>query len=435
MRRGRLMLFTGLLALCASIADAPAATYRVGDLATLYRLCAEDADPGDVIEIQPGTYYLDRSHIPVLRSGEPGDPITIRGVRKDGATPVIDAIRVNVKRGIFRTEETTHDVVFEDLELCNAWGSRFDDRETYGHNAGAIYFQGDNLTARRIHTHHNEDGWFATHAADNVLIENCEIDHNGTLFQGRHNATHNFYFCAHRQIVRHCYIHHSGEAQNFKSRGANTLFAYNWVEEDGNYSVEVASGNSGNTLWIGNVIIKRTTRGRPQRRILGVGDGTGVARGTLTLINNTVISTHDDDLYLFTEASSTCDVVLINNVFAGPSKRFLERNGKGAITGTNNWFQRGMNVPDTVTNSTFGEDPGFIDLQGHDFHPRPGSPLINAGLPAPQHLNASQILEKALPAFEPTRDAAHLLPRVIEGTLDMGAFEHAAAHRSAAPQD
>ncbi|MBE9565146.1 MAG: hypothetical protein IMF16_00145, partial [Proteobacteria bacterium] len=350
MWRVALVLAIGLSTGCAVGGEARATTYPVSDLETLQRLCAEVANPGDVIEIQPGTYYLDTPRISVLRSGEPGNPIIIRGVVRDGRPPVIDASRVNVKRGIFRTENETHDVVFEDLELRHAWGSRFLDQPTFGTNAGAFYFQGTNLTARRIHTHHNEDGWFATHNADNILIENCEIDHNGTLFEGQHNATHNFYFCAQHQIVRNCYIHHSGEAQNFKSRGMSTIFAYNWVEEDWGYSVEVASGNEGNTLWIGNVVIKRREPGR-QRRILGVGDGTGVAGGTLTMINNTIISLVPNDLYLFTEASSTCDVVLINNVFAGPSTRFLERHGSGRITGTNNWFQLGMNVPEGVVNS------------------------------------------------------------------------------------
>jgi len=413
-----------LVSILAVAFGACAATYQVSDLQTLRDLCAERASPGDVIEIQPGTYYLDTSCIPVLRSGEPGKPIIIRGVVSGGKPPVIDASKMNVRRGILRTEEETHDVVFEDLELCNAWGSRFPDQPDYSHNAGAIYFQGKNLTARRVHSHHNEDGWFATRASDNILIENCEIDHNGTLYEGEHNATHNFYFCARHQVVRNCYIHHSGEAQNFKSRGFTTLFAYNWVEEDAGYSVEVASGNGGNTLWIGNVIIKRAPGGRPQRRILGVGDGTGVAAGTLTMINNTIIASSADDLYLFTEASSTCNIVLINNVFAGPSKVFLERNGKGTITGTNNWFQTGMEVPDTVTNSIFGDDPGFVDLAGHDFHLRAGSPLINAGLPTPEWLNADQQLAAAMPEFEPTRNALETIARSGAGALDIGAFEY-----------
>lgn len=409
------------VSLLALRASAQARTYQVSDMATLRQLCAERAEPGDIIEIQPGLYYLDISHIPVLRSGEPERPIVIRGMVKDGARPVIDASRVNVKRGIFRTEAETHDVVFEDLELRNAWGARFPDQPNYGTNAGAIYFQGKNLTARRIYTHHNEDGWFATHSADNVLIEDCEIAHNGTLFEGEHNATHNFYFCAHRQIVRNCYIHHSGEAQNLKSRGVSTIFAYNWAEEDAGYSVEVASDNGGNTLWLSNVIIKRAAP-RGQRRILGVGDGTGVAAGTLTMVNNTIISTTPDDIYLFTQAASTCNVVLINNVFAGPSIHFLDWHGKGAITGSHNWFQRGMEVPDTLTHSVFGDDPGFVDPARGDFHPRPGSPLVGAGLPDPQYLDPDGHLAPAIPTFEPTRNWLSRVPRPARSPLDLGAF-------------
>ncbi|MFB3879671.1 MAG: hypothetical protein ACE149_00335 [Armatimonadota bacterium] len=429
MRMTWAMLAATGLAFAIFASHSSAATHRVSDLQTLQRLCAGDANPGDVIELQPGTYYLESSHIAVLRSGEPGNPITIRGAVKDGRPPVIDGSRTNVKRGIFRTEEQTHDVIFEDLELCNAWGSRFPDRETYSHNAGAIYFQGTNLTARRVHSHHNEDGWFATHSADNILIEDCEIDHNGTLFEGRHNATHNFYFCANHQTVRNCYIHHSGEAQNFKSRGFNTVFAYNWVEEDAGYSVEVASGNEGNTLWIGNVIIKRTSRGRPQRRLLGVGDGTGVAAGTLTMVNNTFISSFEDDLFLFTEASSTCDVVLINNVFAGPSRRFLEQNGKGSITGQNNWFPTGTAVPAGLSNSLFGDDPGFVNLKNHDFHLRANSPLVDAGMDAPQWLDASGQPAPAVPECEPTKETTRRAERPRSGRLDIGAFEYAPDRR------
>ena len=418
-----------LAVLLVAAAPSSAETFRVKDLQTLNDLCANKANPGDVIEIEPGTYYLDTPRIQVLRSGEPGKPITIRGVVKDGKPPVIDGSNVNVKRGIFRTEETTHDVVFEDLELCNAAGSRFADREAFGVNAGGIYFQGKNLTARRIHTHHNEDGWFATEGSDNIVIENSEIDHNGTLFEAEHNATHNFYFCARHQTVRNSYIHHSGEAQNFKSRGWHTVFAYNWVEEDAGYSVEVASGNGGNTLWIGNVIIKRSLQGRPQRRILGVGDGTGVAAGTLTMINNTVISTMPSDLYLFTQEKATCNIVLINNVFAGPSVNFLENNGKGTITGTHNWFQKGMKVPETVKDSIFGDDPGFVNMKGHDFRPAVGSALVGAGLAGPEYLSEEQKLEKVFPEAEPTKNWAQTVKRDGAGVVDIGAFGAAKAKK------
>jgi hypothetical protein len=412
-----------VVVLCLLADDAAAAVHRVSDLDTLQRLCAEEANPGDIVEIQPGTYYLETQRISVTRSGEPGRPIVIRGLVADGKRPVIDASRTNVMRGIFRTEKPTHDVIFEDLELRNAWGSRFSDRRTFGVNAAAIYFQGKNQTARRVHSHHNENGFFSTHASDNILIEHCEIDHNGTLAERDHHRTHNFYFNSHRQTVRNSYIHRSIEGENFKSRGYNTIFAYNWVEEDAIYSVAVDSGSEGNTLWLGNVVIKRTAPGG-QRRILGVGDGTGVARGTLTLVNNTIIATNPDDLYFFTEWSSTTDIVLINNVFAGPSTRFLECHGKATFSGTHNWFQRGMNVPDTVVNSIFGDDPGFVDLEGGDFRPAPGSPLIDAGLPNPTYLDIDGRQSPITPTLEPSPGPLATVARPVVGTLDIGAFEH-----------
>ena len=177
----RLSALVVCIALGLTPSIATAAVHKVDNLEDLQRLCAEEANPGDTIEIQPGTYYLETPRISVTRSGEPGRPSIIRGVVANGKPPVIDASRTNVKRGIFRTEQPTHDIVFEDLELRNAWGSRLPDRETYGVNAAAIYLQGKNLTVRRVHSHHNEDGFFSTHASENILIESCEIGHSGTL--------------------------------------------------------------------------------------------------------------------------------------------------------------------------------------------------------------------------------------------------------------
>jgi len=147
------------------------------------------------------------------------------------------------------------------------------------------------------------------------------------------------------------------------------------------------------------------------------------------MINNTFISSFEDDLYLFTEASSTCHLLLVNNVFAGPSRRFLERNGQGTITGSHNWFPTGTAVPDTLTDSTFGDDPGFVDLKAHDFHLRPDSPLINAGLAAPEYLGESGQPVAVIPEYEPTRESAWPglaapTKRARCGPLDIGAFEH-----------
>lgn len=321
-----------------------AGIYRVRDFRQLEYLVEEKALPGDIIEIPAGHHFFEFDRISIQRSGTPEHPIIIRGVAENGEMPVIDAVRVNIHRSVFVLPQDVHDVVIENLEICNSAGRRYPERvPKYGVNSSAIYFEGSkNITVRNCNFHHNEDGLFATHEADCILIEDSEVHHNGTAYQGRHNRTHNFYFCAKRQIVRNCYIHHSIEGENFKSRGDNTILAYNWIDEDAIYSAAVDSGGSKNTLWVGNVIMKRTNRGHGQGRLLGLGDGTGVASGKLVVLNNTFVTFFPRDFYLFTENSSTGDVILLNNVFAGPGEVLVESHGAGEVSGSHNWVQSGL---------------------------------------------------------------------------------------------
>lgn len=448
----RTYTLTLLIGGCVAFAqEAPARTYRAADPDALTEIVAREAEPGDVVEILPGTYFLEADRISIARSGTPSQPIIIRGVIAEGQRPVIDASRVNVRRCVFRVGPGVHDVIFENLEITGARGSRFPDRRSFGVNATAIYFEGcSNVTVRNCISHHNEDGFFATHGADYILIDNCEIHHNGTTYTGRHNRTHNFYFCAKHQMVKNCYIHHSTEGENFKSRGDNTIFAFNWVDEEAIYSVAVDSGGGLNTLWLGNVVMKRTELGHGQGRLLGIGDGTGVASGTLVAVNNTFITRFPRDFYLFTERSSTGDAILINNVFTGPGQTFLRINGQGTVSGKCNWITNAAgNVPSSLEKTIRGSDPGFIDAENFDFRPGATSPLIGAGVsqeeyskairmvtdnarsgievqPSPVWLEALEQIEKPSPAFVPVRKGHGYEPRPTESHIDLGAYQSAA---------
>jgi len=437
---------------CASTGRAGAGkiagqTYRVSDLATLQDVLATKANPGDVVEIEPGTYYLSTPKISVQRSGALDHPIVIRGSMKNGVRPIIDASKVNVKRGVFSFEETTHDVILENVEICNAV-SALREGEKFPANAAAAYILGANITLRNCRAHHCENGLFSTHESDFVLIDRCEIDHNGRApGQGDPYRTHNFYFNSKHQMVKNCYIHHSTDSQNFKSRGTNNIFAFNWVEEELAYSIGLDSGNEKNTLWLGNVAIKRTYEGIFQGRLLGIGDGTGVAKGALVALNNTFITIFPRDFYLFTEKTSTCDAILINNVFAGPGKLFLEKNGSGSITGSNNWIASvAEGVPDTLKDTIRCDDPGFMDAKSFDFRLKPDSPLINSGVspeeygkavrlvtansrgdetakPGVEWLKALAEIEAPVPAFEPFKNLSRVKPRILRGAIDIGALE------------
>ena len=444
----RTCTLTVLIGGCVAFAQAASArTYRVTDLEALTEIVARKAEPGDVVEILPGTYFLEADRIAVARSGTPSGPILIRGVSAAGKRPVIDASRVNVRRCVFWVGPGVHDVIFENLEITGARGSRFPERRSFGVNATAVYFEGcSNVTVRNCLSHHNEDGFFATHGADYILIDNCEIHHNGTTYTGPHNRTHNFYFCAKHQMVKNCYIHHSTEGENFKSRGDNTIFAFNWVEEEAIYSVAVDSGGGRNTLWLGNVVMKRTELGHGQGRLLGIGDGTGVASGKLVAVNNTFLTRFGRDFYLFTERSSTGDAVLINNVFTGPGQTFLSINGRGTVSGQCNWIANAAgNVPGSLERTIRGSDPGFRDAESFDFRPGANSPLIGAGVsqeeysqairmvtenarsggetkPSPVWLEALEQIEKPSPAFVPVRRGHGYEPRPTASRTDLGAY-------------
>ncbi len=471
-----MFLFVG----CATVdraAEPGTVVRKVSTYAELKQALENDAEPGDVIEVQPGVYYATDSRITVNRSGTPENPIIIRGVLEDGRRPAIDGSRVSTNRGLLSFPVETHDLILENLELRHAMGTRHEynlvvatsvaeemDKgtpgigeggtsasgiPTYNHNAGGMFFEGANITVRNCYSHHNEDGWFATRNADYILIENCEIGWNGTMWPENHPATHNFYFCAKHQMVKNCYLHDPRDGQNFKSRGQNTIFAFNWVDEDYAYSIEQASNGNLNTLWLGNVVAKRTTLGLWQGRIFAVGDGSGTVHGTVVAVNNTFVTFFPRDHHVFTFTTGDADVVLVNNVFAGPGEVFAYHNGQGAITGFNNWIRKGVtDIPQGLENTIYGEDPGFADHAGFEFRPEVGSPLIDAGAapekyaeavaivldnatsgsdakPSPPYLEALEDVKGALPRYEPVRKGRGFNARGTTGAVDIGAYEAA----------
>lgn len=396
-------------------------TRTVSDLATLKDLLENRANPGDVLLLQPGVYLLDAPRLSVRRSGTPERPITLRGVLKDGQRPVLDGSAVNVQRGLLYLWPETHDWVVENLEFRHARGSGRPGT-AFSNNAAAAYIQGTNVTFRNCYSHHNDNGWFSTHEAVNTILEGCETAYNGKPPGAAGNATHNHYVNSQSLIVRYCYIHHSTEAQNFKSRCEHAVLAYNWIEEDGGYSVEVASGNEHNTLWMGNVVVKRAAAGG-QRRLLGVGDGTGVARGTLTLINNTFVSTQPNDLFLFSHSSATTDLMLFNNVFCGAGRRLFDWNGSGRIEGANNFLPKGLEAPPGCVGSIVGDAPGCVNLEAGDFRLRADSPCKDAGVGSPRYRDREGRLVSIVPTHQPQRRRAGATPRIVAAQLDIGAFE------------
>ena len=452
------MMRMWLVAVVAAALIAPMAmaeTYRVSDYPALKDMLENKAEPGDVIEVDADVLYADAKRIDVLRSGTPEAPIVVRGILQDGKRPRLCGIRVSTQRAMVWFPETTHDVIVENLEICHGIGTRhlyalsdYAADPNYGLGAEAMNLRGTNLTVRNCYVHDNGGGFFAPHDADYILIENCELGYNGVMTNVDHAPSHHFYFCAKHQIVKDCYMHDPQDGENFKSRGEHTILAYNWIDEDYAYSIEQCSGGSLNTLWLGNVVAKRTTEGLWQGRVFAIGDGTGVVSGKVVAVNNTFVSFFPRDYFLFSFETGTADIVLINNVFAGPAEKFAAHNGKGTVTGSNNWLRKGVtDVPAGLENTVYGEDPGFVNYKRLDLRLESTSALIDAGAPAekcaeaiemvlahstsgtdakpsPTYLAALEDIKAGLPTREPIRKSQGSVERKSEGAADIGAFEY-----------
>ncbi|GAG19678.1 unnamed protein product, partial [marine sediment metagenome] len=259
------------------------------------------------------------------------------------------------------------------------------------------------ITIRNCYFHDNDMGLTGSTGAANILVENCEFNYNGTdLFYA---YAHALYMSCDDLTVRGCYFHDAYGGMLFKSRCLHHVLEYSWLENDGSEQcvINAASANQDNALWRGNVFIKRSTPGG-QRRIINLDDGTGLF-GTVTMINNTVISALTADIYLASASANAADLVLRNNIFAGPSSDLLAWDGGGTITGNNNCFRTAMapEVPAGVIDSVFSDDPGFVNLAGRDLHLLDTSACRNAGLNNPTYLNELDQWVDGTPQYEPTK--------------------------------
>lgn len=402
-----------LLALAQTLA---AATYEVGSgksyttLAGLPTLAA-----GDLVQISSGLNEVKRW----TQSGAPGNPITIRGV--GASRPLISASGKIVDgslpnpRAVFQIE-ASH-VVIEHLELANARN---------GNNGGGIRVTGSGITGvviRDCRLHDNDMGMQAD-GHDGVLVEHCEIDHNGTAaFAG---YSHNIYVGGGRITFRGCHIHDALYGQNVKSRAHFTALLYNRIvdSQDGEVGLveaaDTATANS-NAVLIGNVIVaKNRGAGWNTTRFIWFGDdGGGAHQGTLYAYNNTFIAGATSNIFLFSNRTGS-PIVARNNIFVGSLK--IADGSAGAVTGANNWLPTGATVPGGFTGSVLGMAPGFVSANS-DLHLLVGAASRNIGVAGSTYADGAGASQSGVPAFT-YEGLGNLVARASDGSLDAGAYEY-----------
>ncbi|HZS09548.1 MAG TPA: right-handed parallel beta-helix repeat-containing protein [Blastocatellia bacterium] len=364
---------------------------------------------GDVVKLKSGVVYRDRIRFGARHSGAPGLPVIIES---DGPNRAVwDGSTTNVDQYgyLWTFAEDSHDIEVRRIEVRNVQPGP--DRNNRG-----IYIRGANITARECYVHHNPNGFFSTTPAANTVIESCEVAFNG-YGDGR---THNFYMASVGMHVRYNYIHDATGGINYKDRstpdaqGVAVEFSYNWVENaPGAYELDFsrtgdANGGVQDAYLVGNVIIKSATAANHAIIVFG-NDG---RRGRLWMNNNTIIAGNDAAGLLNLAADATAG--LSNNIYYGSTRLFASSAGT-AVSGASNWLMTGTSAPG-LSGSLYGDDPGFVDRAGKNYHLQPNSVAVGAGSPA-----GSALL---VPVREYAGQASSI-PRT-DGGRTLGAFSQTA---------
>ncbi len=410
---------TPLIALLACVGLAQTATYEVGagqPFATLAALPA--LVPGDVVEIGPGTYNEVRRW---TASGTVGSPITIRGL---GTTrPVIDASGFTVDgampnpRAVFQIEGSN--VVVEHLEFINARNSN-DGAGVRVTGAGI-----NGIVVRDCRLHDNDMGIMAD-GHDGLLVDGCEIDHNGTAsFSG---FSHNIYVGGGRVTFRGCSIHDALFGQNVKTRAHFVSLLYNRIadSQDGEIgmvdSPETAAANS-NAVMIGNVVISKV-RGsgwNSGRFVLFGGESGNAHQGTLYAFNNTFIAGASSNIFLSASRSESA-IVARGNIMVGSAR--IADGTTGSVTGSGNWMPTGATVPSGFT-GLLGADPGFV-ASFSDLHLLSSSTARGLGTPGATYFDGAGASQSGTPTFM-YDDVGALSARADVGGVDAGAYAFASS--------
>jgi hypothetical protein len=413
------------LSLLAFAAACPAAVYEVGASATYPTLASlPSLAPGDIVEINPGTY---NETMRWTDAGTSANPIIIRGVGT--ARPVIDASGLAVDgalpnpRAAFQVEASN--IIIQHLELINARN---------GNNGAAIRVTSTGATTVNVLIEDCRldacDMGFMNDTCDAITLLGCEIDDNGT--SANSGYSHNLYLNGGSTTIQGCSIHDALYGQNVKSRGHDTALLYNWIanSQDGEIGLVDEAATTGiansNAIILGNIIISKDRgAGWNDERFILFGQDLGTAHiGTAYVINNTCIAGVASNSFLWSNWPAAA-IVAENNIFVG-SDSIAYSGSTGPISGTANWMPSGATIPAPFSASVTGSDPGFVNAGALVFTLTQNAAARGIGLASPTFSNGNGNTQSAIPTLT-YQGLGMLTPRINpSGGLDAGAYAYAA---------
>lgn len=361
---------------------------------------------------------------PITISGVPGPKVQLPVIDGQDATTRAQLNYWNQERGVVKIggshtsgKSVPGYIVLENLDIRGGRAPfTFKGRRgvtAYSKNAASVNVEAvEHLVLRNLALHDSSNGLMVSAQSKNVRVEGCHIydngnpgsitEHNaytecdGIVFEGNHFGP----------------LRAGCSGNNLKDRSAGLIVSCNWIE-GGNRQIDLvdATGNAKlnaspayrHTHVYGNVIIEREGDGSNQIVHYG-GDSEktgGYRKGVLYFYNNTVISLRTRSIVLFRLSTQEETVECQGNILHVTSKgNHLALMCKlGLLKLGRNWLRQGW-VPSvdeftgeiqTLAVSEQGQDPGFVSLQGQDFHLAPGSPCtgtasdLPAGVPPVLH--------------------------------------------------
>ena len=422
----------------------------------------EDLEPSTLVRI----HYRDtpyRAKWVVTTAAAADAPLVVLGVADNGRLPVITGdgavtrstmYYLNEARSVVKVGNYTGTpaadppayIYLQNLEIRSGRPDyTFTDRSgtvrTFSTNAAAIHIEeGEHITVQGCTLRDCGNGLFSTHLTRTILIRQNAIYDNGidgSIYE--HNS-----YTESRGIVFE--YNHYGPLRtgclgnNLKDRSSGTVIRYNWIES-GNRQLDLVETDYDEiaddpayaaTFVYGNILIEPDNAGNSQILHYGGdgGDETMYRQGTLYFYHNTVVSTRSGNTTLMRLSTTEVHAQVFNNILAATAggAYFAITSGDGQTVLSDNWLpigwrqtheaslEPGASVSDQ--GNVEGDDPGFVDLDGQDFHLAADSQARDAagGLPA---------ATAAYPADSEYRVHQQAEARPADGTMDIGAFEFA----------
>jgi hypothetical protein len=382
---------------CLFASFSHAATWNVGPSRT-YTYCSQVAglvQSGDTILIDAATYVNDPQVIWNKNN------LYIAGI---GGRPRLEAGSIIANdmsngKGIFVISGAG--VHVHNIEFANA--------VVQDNNGAGIRQEGANLWISSCRFDSNEMGILGGNIANcKTTIEYCEFVFNGSTFNPGYQ--HNIYINHIDTLVfRFNYSHDAvAEGHELKSRASFNFILYNRIaNESSTDSRTIDLPNGGTSVIVGNIIEQGANSANSN--ILGYGlEGlTNNAPHKLFCSNNTFVNKKTNGSFI--QLANGMDTFFVkNNIFAGPKPGGLFIGTPTVLDSSNN----------AINNSIAAF--GFADASVYDYHLLPFAPVIDRGTAIPNVVNGY-----SLQPYLHYKDTCAFEPRVVNGQIDIGAFEFA----------